>query len=185
MIKWPFARKDDDEKVRIDGEEGHEWWAERDELESTIDRRWRTTPPQGHPRRRLSDRTGHASRGDTAAPTEGFAPADARSSAGRWDPSALFGDTATLRAEEQAARTQDDQVLTAREAGSPWSALGLRSDASWGEVVRRHRQLAKQHHPDRADADDPEARRRAEEEMTAINAAFHDLRRIYRFTENR
>lgn len=175
MIKWPFARKDDDEKVRIDGDEGHEWWAER-ELETTIDRRWRQNPPQGHPRRRASDRSGHSAHGDAS---------DADEAANRWDPSALFTDTASVQAEEDAAREQDSEILTSREAGSPWSALGLRSDASWGEVVRRHRQLAKQHHPDRADPDDPDARRRAEQQMTVINSAFHDLRRIYRLTDSR
>lgn len=173
MIKWPFSRKDDDEKVRIDGDEGHEWWAERDELDTTIERRWRKNPPDGQPRRRATDRTGRS------------APANSGDGADRWDPSSLFSDTASLRAEEQAANEQEHEVLSARDAGSPWSALGLGSDASWGEVVRRHRQLAKQHHPDRVDPADPEARHRAEEEMTAINAAFHDLRRIYRFTEGR
>ncbi|WP_195210282.1 J domain-containing protein [Actinomarinicola tropica] len=185
--RWPFGRKrDEGEQIHIAGDQGHGWWADRDALEATIDRRWRRQAPDGHPRRRASDRTGHDARGDRVAPSPGFAPSDAGQPTDRWDPAALFTDTATIRAESAATADADgDEVLTTREAGSPWSALGLSSDASWGEVVRRHRQLAKRHHPDRAAPDDPDGRRRAEEQMTAINAAFHDLRRIYRLTGSR
>ena len=65
---------------------------------------------------------------------------------------------------------------------TPWQVLGLSSDASWTEITTRHRQLVKQHHPDRHSASGAAAQAHAERVMSEINAAFSDLRRIYRLT---
>lgn len=72
---------------------------------------------------------------------------------------------------------------TAPYALTPWDVLGLTSEATWAEVSRRHKQLAKEHHPDRHHTDDPSSRVGAESRMSEINAAFSDLRRIYQLTD--
>ena len=51
--------------------------------------------------------------------------------------------------------------------------------------MARHRELAKEHHHDSHSLGAGDARRLAELRMAAINAAFQDLYKIYRATEER
>ncbi len=58
--------------------------------------------------------------------------------------------------------------------GDPYRVLGLPADASTATIKRRWRELARQHHPDRAT--DPEEARRLTAQMARINAAYDILR---------
>ncbi|MBK5221352.1 MAG: J domain-containing protein [Acidimicrobiia bacterium] len=170
-------REEPDDPIQIDEESGHDWWAGREELDRSIDRRWRGSPPSGAPRRRAAD----AASADAPRP-----PRDP------WDPSSLFtsgsaGASATDVDEGswEAGRPTTDRSNQGGAGVPPWSTLGLTSEASWDDVVQRHRELAKEHHPDRHGVDDSDERRRAEDRMASINAAFDDLGRIYRLTDDR
>src|SRR5690606_481276 len=107
----------------------------RDELATPIDRRWRRDTPGGRwPFRRASDNPA------SAAPSRDPGP--------NWDPDALYSWSSTTGDPVHApAGTPIGAEIP------PWSVLGLTSDASWDEVVRAHRGLAKQHHPDRHASD--------------------------------
>jgi curved DNA-binding protein CbpA len=59
--------------------------------------------------------------------------------------------------------------------GDPYSVLDVRHDASSDEIKRRWRELAREHHPDRAPGDDHE-RERLTTRMARINAAYDLLR---------
>lgn len=187
--KWALGRRreTDDDTIHIDEESANEWWVERDQLDRTIDRRWRTPAPGGqYPFRREADRRGRSGSGDAetgsspffapqGAPVTGTArtphadPAPHRKHPPLPPPDAFF-----------APGPPEEEVEPEPTASSsPWDVLGLTSEATWDEVAQRHRELAKQHHPDRAvDL----ARDAAATTMASINAAFHDLRRIYRYT---
>jgi curved DNA-binding protein CbpA len=58
--------------------------------------------------------------------------------------------------------------------GDPYQVLDVRHDATADEIKRRWRELAREHHPDRASAD-PEERRRLTTRMARINAAYDVL----------
>ena len=58
--------------------------------------------------------------------------------------------------------------------GDPYRVLDLRHDASSDEIKRRWRELAREHHPDRAGADSVE-RERLTTRMARINAAYDVL----------
>jgi curved DNA-binding protein CbpA len=58
--------------------------------------------------------------------------------------------------------------------GDPYRVLDVRHDASAEEVKRRWRELAREHHPDRAGTDSAE-RRRLTTRMARINAAYDVL----------
>lgn len=62
-----------------------------------------------------------------------------------------------------------------RFRGDPYSELGLRHDATNTHIKRRWRELAREHHPDRA-AGDREAAARLTTRMARINAAYDLLR---------
>ncbi len=65
------------------------------------------------------------------------------------------------------------------DASVAWMVLGLTADATWSEITRRHRTLVKRHHPDLHAGADELTRRRAEERMAEINAAFDELGDLY------
>jgi hypothetical protein len=198
--KWTWGRREAvEDVVQIDDESGHEWWASRDQLDTPINRRWRKPRPGGqYPFRRSSDRTTHGRQADgtprTASPF--FAPSeDDPVTKVDWSTDALFtaptepafAPTESLfaPADEPAFGQADEPPSPAVDGASPWTELGLTSDASWDDVVQRHRELAKEHHPDRHSLSPGDAKRVAEVRMAAINAAFADLDRIYRLTDER
>jgi hypothetical protein len=174
--KWGFGRKRDDDGTADEAgsvappsepadptSQGDDWWLGATEPTKVINRRWRAPKPGGlHPRRRESDRT-------TPAASE---PTDSD----HFDPDALFE---TIPADHAAKPAGD-----APSHAEPWAALGLTSDATWNEVVVRHRDLAKEHHPDRAGTDEADTRAAADR-MAAINAAFAELGKIYRLSGDR
>lgn len=58
----------------------------------------------------------------------------------------------------------------------PYAVLGLQPGASIEEVTNAHRALAKRFHPDRQFSATPSEREVAEQTMSRINAAYHELR---------
>src|SRR3954449_5892923 len=62
-----------------------------------------------------------------------------------------------------------------RFRGDPYAELELRHDASSTQIKRRWRELAREHHPDRA-ASDREETARLTARMARINAAYDLLR---------
>ncbi|HUR15913.1 MAG TPA: J domain-containing protein [Candidatus Limnocylindrales bacterium] len=64
---------------------------------------------------------------------------------------------------------------TVRFRGNPYQVLGVRSDASNATIKRRWRELAREHHPDRAAGNREEAARLTTR-MARINAAYDLLR---------
>lgn len=147
----------------MSGERKGDWWLGATEPQRLVDRRWRKNKPGDlHPRRRAEDRD---------RPAEPSLRADADT----FDPDALF------RPPEPASGASPSREA---EAVEPWATLGLTSNASWNQVVARHRELAKQHHPDRA-GPDPGATTAAADRMAAINAAFAELGRIYTLSGDR
>jgi curved DNA-binding protein CbpA len=62
-----------------------------------------------------------------------------------------------------------------RFRGDPYTELGLRHDATNSQIKRRWRELAREHHPDRAAGDREEAARLTTR-MARINAAYDLLR---------
>jgi hypothetical protein len=149
----------------MSGEKKGDWWLGATEPHRLVDRRWRTTRPGDlHPRRRASDRQRPVQPPRTASDDV-------------FDADALFRDPTPPGPRPVPAASRADAV-------EPWSSLGLTSNASWHEVVARHRELAKQHHPDRAGTDEA-ATRAAADRMASINAAFAELGRIYTLSGDR
>lgn len=139
-----------------------DWWLRSGGANRFINRRWRKQKPGDlHPRRRSSDKEAH--------PGEGTAPADP------FDPETLF--------QPGPSGPAPDGIATP-DAVEPWATLGLGSDATWDEIATRHRELAKQHHPDLIGAEHAAGPDGAER-MATINAAFAELGRIYRITGDR
>ncbi|MDZ7678573.1 MAG: J domain-containing protein [Acidimicrobiales bacterium] len=166
------ARNEADDSVQMDDDTGHAWWAQRDTLDNLVDPK-----PHGQAARarRLAD-AAFAPEGSTAPrrpPSPSSDPTRPNPPRSSWAPEDVFA---------WAAPPEPEPVD--QNGHTPWDVLGLTSDASWPEVARRHRQLAKQHHPDRHGSSDLTARARAESTMSQINAAFSDLRRIYRLTND-
>src|SRR3954469_25601769 len=69
-----------------------------------------------------------------------------------------------------------------RFRGDPYTELGLRHDATNTQIKRRWRELAREHHPDRAAGDREEAARLTTR-MARINAAYDLLRDPTRRTD--
>ena len=78
------------------------------------------------------------------------------------------------RSDRPTLRGSLDHVSVPTFRGDPYRVLDLRHDASAEEVKRRWRELAREHHPDRAGADSAE-RRRLTTRMARINAAYDVL----------
>ena len=146
------------------GTTGDDWWLGTTEPTRVINRRWRAPKPGSlHPRRRESDR---------ATPAASRPPTDSD----HFDPDALFDTIPT-------GPTANPPADVPSHA-EPWTTLGLTSDATWDQVVVRHRDLAKEHHPDRAGTDEADTRAAADR-MASINAAFAELGKIYRLSGDR
>jgi hypothetical protein len=147
-----------------------DWWLRSSTPSSFINRRWRKQRPGDlHPRRRASDKD----EGQDGAPE----PEDP------FDPATLFRtDPATQFRTDPPTQLADERPTS--EPVEPWATLGLRSNATWDQIVVRHRELAKLHHPDRIGPDDAGARDAADR-MATINGAFAELGRIYRITGDR
>ncbi|MFP4512932.1 MAG: J domain-containing protein [Acidimicrobiales bacterium] len=166
------ARDSADDSVQIDDDAGHAWWAQREGLDNLVDPKPRGQAARA---RRVAD-SAFAPEGSTASrqpPSPSADPARSSPPPSSWAPEDVF---------VWAAPPEPEPVD--EHGHTPWDVLGLTSEASWPEVVRRHRQLAKQHHPDHHGSSDLAARARAESTMSQINAAFSDLRRIYRLTND-
>lgn len=56
--------------------------------------------------------------------------------------------------------------------------FNLSPEASWTDVKKQYRTLAKIHHPDRPNSN-PVSRARSEEHMRALNSAYESLERYY------
>ncbi len=178
MAKWGFGRRRTTRRdASTDGrtaptpssggstEIDTDWWLGQAEPSRVINRRWRSPRPGDlHPRRRSTDLP--PPREPDVEPAAPF------------DPDALLRDRPPVGA--------DDPVVAGPPSGppQPWAVLDLGSDATWDEIVARHRELAKQHHPDRAGSD-AVAAAAAAERMAEINAAFAELGTIYRITGDR
>lgn len=162
--KWGRHSKNRPEEgtTSVLDEHEHEWWLSDDEPTTVINRRWRRARPDGlHPRRRADDLPLDVATAPTPLPpVEDAEP---------FDPDALY--------HELDARPD----MSEADGTEPWEVLGLTSAATWGDVVARQRELAKQHHPDlRAQVDAPD-----DDRMADINAAVTDLARIYRISGDR
>ena len=162
-----------DDSVDMRTDASHAWWAQRDELETTIQRRGTTTgsvvPPGAGTAPMADQRFGPATSGAQFAPPTTEV----------WDASSVYTWAATAE-----PSPQDDPPATPLPQyhdgpTTPWDVLGISVDASWLEVSRRHKQLAKSFHPDRHGLASPDLRRDAELKMSEINAAFTELGRIY------
>src|SRR5690606_18772550 len=62
----------------------------------------------------------------------------------------------------------------------PYAVLGLRDDATDGEVERTYRQLIAQYHPDRLIGAAEDLRLQAEDKARAINAAYDRIQKLRR-----
>ncbi|MFY2763252.1 J domain-containing protein [Arenimonas sp. MALMAid1274] len=60
----------------------------------------------------------------------------------------------------------------------PYAVLGLRDDASEGEIDRAYRRLIAQYHPDRLAGAADELRLQAEDKAREINAAYDHIRKL-------
>jgi hypothetical protein len=149
------------DSVVIGDEDNHAWWSQRDDLT-------RLAAPKKH---------GRVATVQPVAPHAAFAPpAEAEAVVAppqRWDLDSLYEWGATSDDVGATVATDDHSSPTA------WQVLELTPDASWLEVVRQHRSLAKSHHPDLQSHSDLSARRVAELRMAEINAAFDSLGSIY------
>lgn len=178
------ASTDGNDSVQIGHEDTHAWWAGRESLDHLV-----SPKPRGA-RARRADETDGTGRPTAGAPGPNGAPTDHRAaSTPRTDPPppadrAGNGASSSWRPEDVFAWADADPAAGEPAASTPWDVLGLSSSASWTEVSRRHKLLAKEHHPDRVAAADATTRQTAAERMADINAAFSELRRIYRLTDS-
>jgi preprotein translocase subunit Sec63 len=60
----------------------------------------------------------------------------------------------------------------------PYAVLGLRDDASDGEIERAYRRLIAQYHPDRLSGAADELRVQAEDKAREINTAFDRIQKL-------
>jgi len=75
---------------------------------------------------------------------------------------------------------KDDPPATALfAADQAYVLFGLAEDATWEDVVRAHRKLAKRYHPDALINEPPEVRSKGEERMRELNVAYESLRRTF------
>jgi hypothetical protein len=180
-------RDPDAESIAITAETSHAWWAQRENLELLVNPKKRGAEARA---RRAAEAAfappgGRTSRSRTTPGATRPAPGpEAGTTSGptsMWDPAHVYSWSAPGDDPLLGAPGPSDETATDTSSTTPWDVLGLTSDASWEEVARRHKQLAKAHHPDRHAGDEDE-RRTAEARMSEINAAYADLRRIYQLT---
>lgn len=164
---WQRRGGTTDDAVEIEGDADHAWWAAREGIDQV---------PEGRRRRRVEPPA-------SDLPPSGGPGIDPS----YWSPESLFESSAGVDdplGEPDADRwtRRRGELVRACAAIDPWEVLGLDTSVTWGEVVRRHRELAKRFHPDRHGTGGSDARAEAEERMAEMNAAFDELRRIYRAT---
>jgi hypothetical protein len=154
MAVWNRGRRGDGDKQKVadpefvslsDGE--HAWWAAREDLE----RAWAPTVRPDDD----NDDDGEPAR------VSQFETQFSSESLFDW---AEGADTFT-EGEAELPRAPDD----------PYAVLGVRSTATWDEIVAAHRQLAKLHHPDRLQEAGPDQRASSETTMRLVNAAYREL----------
>lgn len=83
-----------------------------------------------------------------------------------WDPDALF-------------QWVTSHGPTEPDRDGPWAVLGLTPDATWLEVVRRHRELVKRHHPDLLADAGVEVQAAAGRRRAELTQAFDELAEHY------
>ncbi len=154
---------EDDDCVEIDGE-ANRWWTERDHLDHRVN-----PPRQG--READIPRENEPSRGgfQTYFTTESlFESADRRPPGA--EPAADPGEPIrSVPLPSYPGHGRD-----------PFEVLGVRPGATLAEITVRHRQLAKQYHPDLHEVS---SRFEAEQTMIEVNAAYSELRRVLRNVE--
>jgi DnaJ-domain-containing protein 1 len=152
MAVWNRGRRTDGKQKLAEPEfvslsdEDHAWWAAREDLE----RAW---APSARPQEERQP--------DDPEPRSQFAKEFSSESLFDW------ADGADTFAEGEA------QPLSGPD--DPYVILGVPSNATLDEVVAAHRQLAKQHHPDRLQDAGPEQRAESEHTMRLVNAAYREL----------
>jgi hypothetical protein len=162
---WRRRERPAEEAVDIADDADHAWWAARDGIGEV---------PQGRRRHR----------GDP--PRSDLPPGDGPGiDPSYWSPESLYESSAG--ADDPLGEPDADrwtrgrgEPVRADDAIDPWDVLGLDTSAPWADVVRRHRDLAKRFHPDHHGTAGSDARAEAEQRMAEVNAAFDELRRIYR-----
>ncbi len=158
----------DDDYVEI-AEDHNRWWNDRAFLEGTIKA---SAPAEQCPepaRDAQRDTSAFHTYFSTASlfehdrePNAAARASTTGTDAGASTTSNLFGTPAGIRPED------------------PFVVLGVRAGASLAEITVRHRQLAKQYHPDLHEV---ATRVEAEQQMVKINSAYSELRRILRNVE--
>ncbi len=73
---------------------------------------------------------------------------------------------------EEVELTEDEKLATL----DPYEVLGLRSDATWEEIVAAHRKLVKKYHPDRFVGQPQDAIEAAQAQFRSITKAYLDLK---------
>ncbi|HSL59640.1 MAG TPA: J domain-containing protein [Acidimicrobiales bacterium] len=183
---WSRRGRPGDDSVEIAGDSDHAWWAEREGIDEV---------PHGRRRRRAADAapdaapgTGPGATNRSAVPGADLPPFETVGvDPSYWSPESLFASSSEAE-DPFGSEDADRWTRTRREpvraavADDPWEILGLDTSVPWSAVVHRHRDLAKRFHPDRHGTSGRAERAETETRMAEINAAFDELRRIYRAT---
>ena len=171
--RWHGLRRGHDpapgsDSVIIGDEASYAWWAGRDELLQAPTRQPVDPSPQA-----FADTSSATAPGPAPEAGQPSATTPTATTRSAWDLDSLY---------EWATESQGGDVESGHgpeDASVAWMVLGLTADATWSEITRRHRTLVKRHHPDLHAGADELTRRRAEERMAEINAAFDELGDLY------
>lgn len=147
-----------DGPARLDDDE-HAWWAQRDLADV-----W--APREPPPRRDAPDR-------DVLADHFG---ADWRTSFGFDAPAEVDGPHDDTSPATHPEATVEGGPAPVVDTSDPYAVLQVDPGATWDEIVRAHRDMARRHHPDRLFGQTEREVAGAEEWMRAINVAFAELR---------
>lgn len=186
------APVDDSDSVDINSEATHDWWAGRETLDHLVAPKARGARARRDEAEAKTAEAAEAKAAEAAADDARTgaraAPATDRPAPSAHIPNDPAPDPGPSSSGASSWRPEDvfdwDEAESATDGSgpTPWDILGLTSAASWQEITRRHKDLAKTHHPDRVSLADAPSKERAAERMSEINAAFSELRRIYRLT---
>ncbi len=157
MAVWNRGRRGDGGKQKVADPEfvslsdgEHAWWAAREDLE----RAWAPTERPDDEREREPERVSQFEK--------------------------QFSSESLFDWAEGADTFTEGEAELPREPDDPYAVLGLRSTATWDEIVAAHRQLAKLHHPDRLQDASPEQRASSETTMRLVNAAYRELQERFK-----